>query len=91
MSRFDRKKRGWNLLNVKLRGGLTDLMDNVIKETWYINDEEFDLLCTRLTDEELGLFLSESPTFSQKRILLNLIDRYIDMQIHRDNQLDKLL
>ena len=91
MSRFNRKKRGWKSLKIKSNGGITDLIDNAIKEAWYITDKEYDTICDKLTDDELNLFLSEYPTFSEKKILLNLVDKYIDIQSYRDDQLDRLL
>lgn len=59
-------------------GGLTDLFDNVIKETYYINDDEYDYICEKATDEEIQIFVNEDATFSQKRQVLNFIDKYIE-------------
>ena len=67
------------------------MFDNAIKENWYITDNEYDRLCELFTDEELDLFINESPTFSQKRQLLKIVDKYIDLQDYRNDQLDRLL
>ena len=91
MTRFERKKRGLESLKIKSSGGMFDLFDNAIKETWYITDEEYDTLCGCLLDDELDIFVSESLSFSQKRLLLNLIDKYINPVDYRDNQIDRLL
>ena len=91
MSRFKRKQRDYTLLKIKSKGGLPDLFDNVIKELWYITDYEYDLILEKMSDEEMDLFLTENPTFTQKRYLLNLVDKYIDLQEYRDSQLSRLV
>lgn len=74
--RSERKKRtDIKFLN---HGGLTDLFDNVVKETYYINDDEYDYICEKATDEEIQIFINEDATFGQKRQVLNFIDKYIE-------------
>ena len=52
MTRFERKNR--TDINYKGCGGITDALDDMIKQLWRINDDEYDYLCETLTDEELS-------------------------------------
>lgn len=91
MSRFNRKKRPIETLKLKNKGGLNDLLDNDIKGRWYINDEEFNTLCKKMSDSEMDIFLENRLTFSQKRFLLNMVDRYINLTEYRDDKLTDIL
>lgn len=74
--RSERKKRtDIKFLNC---GGLTDLFDNVVKERYYINDDEYDYICENATDEELEMFvLGQNPTFSEVKQALLVVDKYV--------------
>lgn len=95
MSRFDRKKRGEEALklksNVKGRIGLNELFDDTIKGTWYLTDDEYDTICLKMTDEELDVFLEDKKTFTQKKFVLNAIDKYIDLGEYRDEKIKTIL
>lgn len=78
MSRFSRKTR----TDVKFKGcgGLTDAFDDMIKQLWRINDEEYDWICEYATDDELDSFLlyDESISGLKNSILIveKLLTRY---------------
>lgn len=63
-------------------GGFTDSLDDAIKQSLYINDEEFDYLCS-LGDEVIDAIVSLLPldgiiTFSEKRKLLTTINKALE-------------
>ena len=64
--RLSRKNRTNSDCGIKSKGGITDLIDNAMKSTWRINDKEYDFLLERMTDSEISLFLTETPTFAEK-------------------------
>lgn len=60
-------------------GGITDLFDNIIKNTYYISDDEYDYICEKATDEELDTFLlGDKPTVSEVKQALLLVDKYVE-------------
>lgn len=91
MSRLSRKNRKYSQLKIKTSGGMTDLIDNVFKETWRINDEEYDRILNKMTDEEMLLFLTENPTFKQKKQIITLVERLLNPEEWRDDQINKIL
>ena len=76
MSRTQRKLR--TDIVFKGCGGLTDAFDYAIKSAWYINDEEYDYICEKATDEELDLFLGGDGGFSNMKKALATVDNLID-------------
>jgi hypothetical protein len=70
MTRFERKNR--TDIVYKGCGGITDVFDNMYKQLWRINDEQYDYLCEKLTDEELSEITPEFKSISQikKAILI---------------------
>jgi hypothetical protein len=81
MSRLKRKNRTYEDIGIMSSGGMLDAVDNAIKEAYRINDEEYDYLCDKMTDEELSLFASDNFTFSQKRQILTLLNKYLNERI----------
>ena len=75
MSRISRKNRKDILIAV--RGGLSDIMDNVMKEVWRINDYEYDYICDNATDEELSIITNDKPTFTEARQAITIVDKYV--------------
>ena len=60
-------------------GGIPDLLDNIFKEAYYVNDDEYDYICEKATDEELDILtLMEDATFGQRRQMLKIVDKYIN-------------
>lgn len=78
-SRLDRKK---NPPDLKLldKGGIIDLFDNAIKETFLITDKEYDHLVENATDEELELITIGELKFTKKRMLLKMLHKHLDNQ-----------
>ena len=72
---------------VKLRGsgGLGDLVDDMIKQSYNITDDEYDFIAGETSDEDLNIFLDglgdfNSPsTFGEKRRALEVRNKYIKM------------
>ena len=74
MSRFIRKKRE----DISYKGGsLTDVFDNYIKGSWYINDDEYDYICENATDEEIEYFIFGDTSFGAIRKSMNIVDRLL--------------
>lgn len=95
MSRLSRKNRTNSELGIKNKGAITDLIDNAIKSTWRINDKEYDFLLDRMTDEEMHNFIdivqSESSTFSEKKKMIILVERLLDLSEYREEQINKII
>ena len=79
MSRLLRRNRTNKECGIKTSGGLTDLFDNIIKSAWRLTDEEFDNILEKMTDEEMDLFLTEKPTFEEKRKMIILVERLLNL------------
>jgi hypothetical protein len=77
MSRIDRRNWLESDIGYKSSGGMFDLFDNSIKSIYRINDDEFDHLCGVMTDEETQLFVTENPTFAEKRMMIELLNKHI--------------
>ncbi len=78
MSRIDRKHWLNKDMGIKSKGGLLDVFDNQIKAAYRINDDEFDYLCEVMDDEESNIFVTENPTFAEKRKMIELLNKHID-------------
>jgi predicted house-cleaning noncanonical NTP pyrophosphatase (MazG superfamily) len=91
MSRLSRKNRTNSECGIKTSGGITDLFDNVIKSAWRIDDEEYESILEKMTDEEMGLFLTEKPTFEEKRKMIILVERLLNLSEYRDSQIKKII
>ncbi len=75
MTRFERKNR--TDINYKGCGGITDALDDMIKQLWRINDDEYDYLCENLTDEELCTIIPEFKNISQIKEAINITNKYL--------------
>ena len=75
MTRFERKNR--TDINYKGCGGITDALDDMIKQLWRINDDEYDYLCDNLTDEELCTIIPEFKNISQIKEAINITNKYL--------------
>ena len=91
MSRLSRKNRTNSECNIINSGGITDLFDNTIKSIWRINDSEYDFILDKMTDTEMELFISENPTFTQKRQMLRLVERLLDLPNYRQEKIKNIL
>jgi hypothetical protein len=77
MSRINRKHWLNKDMGIKSSGGMYDIFDNQIKTVYRINDDEYDHLCEVMTDEETDIFVTEIPTFADKRKMIELLNKYI--------------
>lgn len=78
MSRITRRNWTSQDMGLKGSGGLTDLFDNAVKGGLRINDAEYDLLCEKLSDEEMEFLIPTSGTgFTQRRRIIEILNRYI--------------
>lgn len=75
ISRIQRRNR--NDLNLISKGGVFDLFDNTVKQTFRINDLEYDYICEHISDEELDLLVKDNLTLAEKRELLLTLDKYL--------------
>jgi hypothetical protein len=68
-------------IEFKGSGGLFDVFDDYVKGLYNITDEEYDFIAERMSDEEISIFISpidvETVSFSQKRMALQLRNRYL--------------
>lgn len=77
MKRLERAKRTCEDLGILSKGGMFYIFDNIIKETFRINDDEYDFICNKATCEELNFFIIERPNFSEKRVVLSILNKYL--------------
>lgn len=77
MSRINRKFWTPKDFGIKETGNLIDVFDNHIKSVYRINDQEFDYLCEVFDDSQIELFVTDNPTYAQKRALITLLNLYI--------------
>lgn len=64
------------------QGGITDLMDNMVKLFYNITDEELDHICENATDNELKFFTEVSAkeerlSFSEIRNAFEIRNKYV--------------
>lgn len=73
-------------IKLKSQCDLADLIDNGIKRSFNITDDEYDFIAEYATDEDLSIFLMPNePTFSDKRKALEIRNFYLE----KFNQLQK--
>lgn len=77
ISRIKRRNRTFDDLGMKSSGGMLDLFDNALKQVYRITDEEYDYLAENLNDNELPYFLNETPTFTEKRECLRIVEKHL--------------
>ena len=68
MTRLERKNR--TDIVFKGCGGITDALDDALKELWRVNDEEFDYIAETASDEELQAIL---PPFKSIKDVKNAL------------------
>lgn len=79
MSRLKRKQRPLEVLGLKNSGNVLDLFDNDFKQSFYLTDEEYDLIMEQCLEEELEILaLLGKVTYSDMKKALNIIDKYIE-------------
>jgi hypothetical protein len=78
MFRLDRKNKINNEFRSAGKIGIFDLFDDSIKQIYRINDNEYDYIAENITDEESDLFLAEKLNFHEKRMLLLMLDKYLN-------------
>jgi hypothetical protein len=77
MIRLDRKL-GFIIDGLMGGAGIAGLVDYTVMEAFRITDEEYDYLCENMSDSEMDLFIrAGNLSFSDKRILITMLDRYI--------------
>ena len=76
-SRIKRRNRNYEELKIKNSGGIFDLVDNTMKETYRITDNEYDYLCEKLSDDEMTLFSLENLSFTQKKEILLILTKHL--------------
>jgi hypothetical protein len=74
MERLNRKKRTYDDLS---SGGIFDLVDNIIKSSFRITDQEYDYIIEHVSDLELEFLTKKKLTFSEKRELIMILNKYL--------------
>jgi hypothetical protein len=68
-------------IEFKGSGGLLDVFDDYVKGLYNITDEEYDFIASKMSDEEMGIFVSlidvSKVPFSQKRMALEIRNKYL--------------
>ena len=72
MTRFSRKNR--TDIEFKGCGGITDAFDDMIKELWRINDDEYDYLIDDATDEELDFIIPQFKNISEMKKAIEFVN-----------------
>lgn len=85
ISRCKRKSRDFVELKIKSSGGMFDLFDNVMKENFRINDDEYDYLCENMNDDEMDIITKEYLSYKDKRECLRIIEKYLCCYIILNN------
>jgi hypothetical protein len=76
LSRSTRK--GWKPEEYRERGsGIFAMFDYAIKEHYRINDEEYNYIAEKLTEDELDLFISNGISFSERRQQMEIRKKYL--------------
>jgi hypothetical protein len=69
-------------VEIKSSGGIFELLDNTMKESFNITDAEYDFICETATEEELesliGIMGPGEATFSSIRRALEIRDKYLE-------------
>jgi len=72
VTRFKRKNR--TDIEFKGCGGITDALDDMLKDLWRINDEELDYLIENLSDDELNIILPAFKDISQIKSAIKIVN-----------------
>jgi len=78
MSRLLRRNRTYVELGLLSSGGVMDAFDNAIKECYRLTDNEYDYIAEKLTDEEGEYILCMEPSFSDKRKIIEILNKYFN-------------
>jgi hypothetical protein len=74
MTRFDRK----NKVIVGKESNIFDLMDNMMKGLWRIDDDELDYICQHLSDDELDKIVPEFKTISEIKEAITIVNKILE-------------
>jgi len=56
----------------------TDLLFHAYREAYKLSEQEFDSILEKASDEEIdALFIDRSSTFSQKKLALSIVNKYL--------------
>ena len=72
MTRFERKNR--TDIDYKGFGGITDAFDDMFKELWRLNADEYDYLCETLSDDELIVITPGFKSISQIKKAISIVN-----------------
>lgn len=76
-TRLSRLKADPSIYVYKASGGMLDLFDNAFKQALRVTDSEYDWLAENLSDEELGLIVTDpelkSLTFTERRQIILIL------------------
>lgn len=66
------------MMGIMNSGGMFDLFDNMVKLNLRITDEEYDAFIEVATDEEMDLFVTDKPSFAEKRKIIDLLNKHVN-------------
>ena len=80
MSRINRLKWNASEYGIFSYSEITDVFDNFFKSSFRITDDEYDYICEHATYEELEALIPKinyKPSFSEKRNIIKILNKYI--------------
>lgn len=61
-------------------GSIPDLLDNHMKAVLRINDDEYDFICEKASDDEIEILcVQENITFQEKRKIIIVLTKYLKL------------
>lgn len=74
ISRCKRRNRTYGELNIRGKGGIFDLMDNLFKSKLRINDEEYDFILEEIDDDMSKMDLMIKYVLPNKNDVFNITE-----------------
>lgn len=69
--------------------GPLQYFDNSFMAAYKLNDEQYDFIAEKATDDELNLLLIEGiPTFAEKRQIVSIIKKYKALHANNSSEFD---
>jgi hypothetical protein len=78
MGRINRRTWTMKEFGNKNTKGLFRLLDVAMKENLRITDDEYDYISGEMNDVEAYILLEETPTFAQRRKIIEILNKYIE-------------
>lgn len=76
MTRLERKNR--SDIKYMEEGGFFDMFDNAVKQTWRVDDEEYNLLCA-MPNQILDFLTENKMTYAKAKKALYFTNKILDL------------